>query len=375
MYCDLNIPCSAQPDRSAIDKLKLVLSRLTQLNEATVALNYTMDSKIPKPMNESVFNPSILNSKYPLKLYKRVTIDAIDPQHIAELRSQFDLIALRTNDYTVFHAACQSNVIDIISLHVDERLTFELSSVDIKNALEKNIYFEICYAPAIRVHIDAQARTYTVQLAKQLFEYTQGQNVIISSEAQIVSEIRNPADVFYFSGGQTHTTSTTRTTTSSSENGTTSSVVVREISENELSGLSLESTQNYEITDDDCLTKYDFYSLMDSDDDESETESESDIEYHWFPSLLKTSFIEFLDDKEQEAYMEDDTYDAKVQIEENSDSTALDDDEEEEEEEEEIVQHHVRRGGKRPHKRHAKKHSKRPRRSEQVPVEVVHVVL
>lgn len=47
------------------------------------------------------------------------------------------------------------------------------------------------------VDIDTQARTYTVQLAKQLFEYTQGRNVIISSEAQTVSELRNPADVFY----------------------------------------------------------------------------------------------------------------------------------------------------------------------------------
>lgn len=47
------------------------------------------------------------------------------------------------------------------------------------------------------VYIDTQARTHTVQLAKQLFEYTQGRNVIISSEAQTVSEIRNPADVFY----------------------------------------------------------------------------------------------------------------------------------------------------------------------------------
>ncbi|KAL7318941.1 Ribonuclease P protein subunit p30 [Mucor circinelloides] len=195
MYCDLNIPCSAQADRSAIDKLKLILSRLTQLNEATVALNYTMESKIPKPIDENTFDPSILNSKYPLKLYKRVTIDTINPHHIAELRNQFDLIALRTNDYTIFHAACQSKLIDIISLHVDERLAFELSSVDIKNALERNIYFEICYAPAIR---DTQARTYTVQLAKQLFEYTQGRNVIISSEAQTVSELRNPADVFYF---------------------------------------------------------------------------------------------------------------------------------------------------------------------------------
>ncbi|KAI8639083.1 RNase P subunit p30-domain-containing protein [Parasitella parasitica] len=170
MHCDLNIPCSGQTDPSTIDKLKLILSRLAQLNEATVALNYTIESKIPKPIDEN-------------------------PKQIADLREQFDLIALRTNDYDEFHAACQSDQIDIISLHVDERLSFELNSVDIKNALQKNIYFEICYAPAIR---DNQARTYTEQLAKQLFEYTQGQHVIISSEAQIVSEIRSPADIFYF---------------------------------------------------------------------------------------------------------------------------------------------------------------------------------
>ncbi|KAG2207071.1 hypothetical protein INT46_003606 [Mucor plumbeus] len=177
------------------------------------------------------------------------------------------------------------------------------------------------------------------------------------------------------SGGQKHTKSTTRTTTSSSENGTSSSVVIRELSENELTGLSLESTQNYEIADEDCLTKYDFYSLMDSQDEDSETESESDIEYHWFPSLLNTSFIEILDDKEQEAYMDDDTYDAKIQIEENNESTAEEDQDEEEEEDEDDVVQHNSRAGKRHHKRHSKKHSKRPRSSEQVPVEVIHIVL
>ncbi|KAI8639082.1 hypothetical protein BD408DRAFT_277900 [Parasitella parasitica] len=154
------------------------------------------------------------------------------------------------------------------------------------------------------------------------------------------------------SGGQTHTISTTRTTTSSSENGTSSSVVVREISENELNGLALESTQNYEISDDDSLTRYDFYSLMDSQDEGSETESESDIEYHWFPSLLNTSVIEILDDKEQEAYMDEDTFDTKVQIEEAS--TADDEPSDDDEEEDDVVQYdtHV---GKRHRKRHAKK--------------------
>jgi hypothetical protein len=161
--------------------------------------------------------------------------------------------------------------------------------------------------------------------------------------------------------GQTHTRTTRTTTTSDSESGT---VVIREISENELATLSLENTQNYEITDEDRLTKYDFYSLMNTEDEATESESESDVEYHWFPSLLHTSFIEFLDDSEQEKYMEeDDTNDAIVQ-----------ENEEEEDEEEEDVKLHGR-NGKRYHHRHSKKHSKRPRKSEEVPVDVIHIIL
>jgi RNase P/RNase MRP subunit p30 len=129
------------------------------------------------------------------------------------LKETFDLIALRTSSLDIFHAACQSYAIDIISLHCNERLAFELNLHDIKNAMNKNVYFELCYAPSIRgkiqslklllskntnsIYQDNQARTYTMQLAKQLFQYTKGQQMIISSEAEIVSEIRNPADIFY----------------------------------------------------------------------------------------------------------------------------------------------------------------------------------
>lgn len=48
-----------------------------------------------------------------------------------------------------------------------------------------------------KMNLDIQARTYTMQVAKQLFEYGDGKRLIISSEAEIVSELRNPADVFY----------------------------------------------------------------------------------------------------------------------------------------------------------------------------------
>lgn len=45
--------------------------------------------------------------------------------------------------------------------------------------------------------VDLQARTYTTQIAKQLFEYIKGDKCIISSEAEVVSELRFPGDIFY----------------------------------------------------------------------------------------------------------------------------------------------------------------------------------
>ncbi|KAI9475729.1 MAG: RNase P subunit p30-domain-containing protein [Benjaminiella poitrasii] len=201
-HYDLNIPYSGSVDRIAIDKLKLILSRLTQFNECTIALNYKLESlngkNIPKLLDTSIFDPTSLNSKYPLNIYTRITVDTndlIDNKDLNNLKKKFDLIALRTNNLNVFQAACHAYDIDIISLHCNERLAFELKPADVKKALERKIYFELCYAPAIR---DNQAKSYTLQLAKQLFEYTLGSNMIISSEAETVSEIRSPGDILYF---------------------------------------------------------------------------------------------------------------------------------------------------------------------------------
>ncbi|KAG0745548.1 hypothetical protein G6F57_008953 [Rhizopus arrhizus] len=86
--------------------------------------------------------------------------------------------------------------------------------------------------------------------------------------------------------------------TKTNNDETTTTVVVHEISETEASHLLLEEKSHYEILDEDRLTEHDFMSLMNSNDIESD--NESDIEQRWFPSLLKNSVIQFLDDKEEE---------------------------------------------------------------------------
>ncbi|OBZ81661.1 Ribonuclease P protein subunit p30 [Choanephora cucurbitarum] len=203
MTYDLNIPISFQLDRTAIDRLKLILSRLSRFNDCTVALNYSTDNvnskKHLRPIEiNDLFDFSTLQSSHSLKIINRLTIQTDQPlmhEEIESLKAHFDLIALRTSSLDVFRSACASYDIDLISLDCKERLAFELNTRDIQLALDRDIYFELCYAPSIR---DNQLKTYTIQLAKQLFEYTKGHKLIISSEAEFVSEIRNPADIFYF---------------------------------------------------------------------------------------------------------------------------------------------------------------------------------
>ncbi|KAI8883197.1 PHP domain-like protein [Backusella circina FSU 941] len=141
---------------------------------------------------------SSIEADHPIRILTRVTIitnDVLSTEALTDLRQNYDLIALRTNNMQVFKQACQSYDIDIISLYPNERLEFELEQHDIELAMSRHVYFELCYSPSIR---DNQARTMTLQLAKQLIEYTKGQKLIISSEAEIVSELRLPGDIFYF---------------------------------------------------------------------------------------------------------------------------------------------------------------------------------
>ena len=61
--------------------------------------------------------------------------------------------------------------------------------------------------------------------------------------------------------------------------------------------MPLEEKAQYEILDEDRLTEHDFISLMGGEDIESE--DDSDVEHTWFPSLMKSSVIQFLEDEDE----------------------------------------------------------------------------
>ncbi|KAI8883198.1 hypothetical protein K501DRAFT_285494 [Backusella circina FSU 941] len=147
---------------------------------------------------------------------------------------------------------------------------------------------------------------------------------------------------------------------------TSLSLIVQELTDSEVSTLSPSVIQAslekpYEIRDEDRLSEHDFYSLMNSEDEESLSESESDVEYHWFPSLLNHSSIQFLDDDDGDNTVVSEE-EVKVEIEEEEDSDT---------QEEESMNGRKRR---RHHQKHSKKH-KKSRRADIIPVEVVYVDL
>lgn len=62
----------------------------------------------------------------------------------------------------------------------------------VKNAIERGVYFEISYSSLIS---DPQMRRQVISTAKLLVDWTRGKNLIITSAASSVNEIRGPCDV------------------------------------------------------------------------------------------------------------------------------------------------------------------------------------
>ncbi len=70
---------------------------------------------------------------------------------------------------------------DIIALELWQRLPFKLKPALVKAALARGVFFEICYAPALR---EPSARRNLFANAQALVRATRGRNIIVSSGAR-----------------------------------------------------------------------------------------------------------------------------------------------------------------------------------------------
>ncbi|KYO42324.1 ribonuclease P protein subunit p30 isoform B [Alligator mississippiensis] len=177
-----------------------------KLGYSTVAINHVIDFKekkqeIPKPISPSELLPSlpIIPGKLkPIKIVTRLTLVVSDPSHCNVLRATssnirlYDIIAVFPKTEKLFHVACTNLDVDLICISVTEKLPFYFRRPPVNMAIDRGIYFEVLYTPAIK---DSTMRRYTISNALSLVQICKGKNVIISSAAERPLELRGPYDV------------------------------------------------------------------------------------------------------------------------------------------------------------------------------------
>ncbi|KAI3857297.1 hypothetical protein MKX03_003139 [Papaver bracteatum] len=134
----------------------------------------------------------------PFRQYTRLTVTVENIVQAGILNSgnpvlkTYDLVAVKPLNQTVFDHVCKVSEVDLIAIDFSERLPFRLKLPMVKVAIERGIYFEITYSHLIS---DIQARRQIVTNAKLLVDWTRGKNIIFTSDASSVNELRGPYDV------------------------------------------------------------------------------------------------------------------------------------------------------------------------------------
>ncbi|KAK3590191.1 hypothetical protein CHS0354_041248 [Potamilus streckersoni] len=132
----------------------------------------------------------------PFKQCSRLSTIITDPSAAHRLHSpevqQYDLIAVQPTSEKTFLLACKTLNVDIITIDVTQKLSFQIKRSLLNLAMERGLFFEIQYSPAIR---DNSLRKYTISNAHQLVLMCKGKNVILTSGCKRPIELRGPLDV------------------------------------------------------------------------------------------------------------------------------------------------------------------------------------
>jgi ribonuclease P/MRP protein subunit RPP1 len=138
-----------------------------------------------------------------LEIYSRLTIEMDDAAQNYSIKGNvgesYNLIAVVPRTEKLFQMACQTLEIDIISFDMGERLPFHLKVPSIKVAIKRGISFEIRYGSGLRgnafINLDLSSRKNLIANASELVKKTNGRNIIISSDAKAILQLRGVHDV------------------------------------------------------------------------------------------------------------------------------------------------------------------------------------
>ncbi|KAK4717837.1 hypothetical protein R3W88_016175 [Solanum pinnatisectum] len=225
-FFDLNIPYYESDRNIVTDKktlkairLKLIIKAM-ELGYTGIAYNRTFRGvmsesdrcciplfplssvlKLAPSLSSAVeFHRKLLNVPVsaPFRQYTRLTVVVDSSSQASALNSgnpilkSYDIVAVRPLNQQAFEQACQVSEVDIIAIDFLDKLPFRLKQSMVKAAIQRGVYFEITYSSLI---LDAQMRRQTISNAKLLVDWTRGKNLLFSSAAPSVTELRGPYDV------------------------------------------------------------------------------------------------------------------------------------------------------------------------------------
>ncbi|KAI3416645.1 uncharacterized protein J3R85_015278 [Psidium guajava] len=193
-FFDLNIPYDASSSPSDKANLVRIATKAMELGYDGIAYNRSTRGIMSDRDRCSI---PLLSLSALLK-YTRLTVFAETVSQAQVLNSgnpvlkSYDLVAVRPLNQAAFDHVCEKSEIDIIAIDFSEKLPFRLKLPMVKTAIERGVYFEISYSSLIS---DVQMRRQVISTAKLLVDWTRGKNLIITSAASSVNEIRGPYDV------------------------------------------------------------------------------------------------------------------------------------------------------------------------------------
>lgn len=92
----------------------------------------------------------------------------------------------------MFEQSCGDLNVDIVSLPLEEKINFNLKKNMIRAAINRGIFFEICYCDFIK---DLQKRSVFISNVLSMLDVTKGKNLIISSGCDNFLYHRSPYDI------------------------------------------------------------------------------------------------------------------------------------------------------------------------------------
>ncbi|KAK4880336.1 hypothetical protein RN001_008482 [Aquatica leii] len=205
-YFDYNIS-----DKCVISgKFENVVKNLYELGYRTIAINQTIEeanldesteSKKKKKIDKVELVPAPLEFKFEeckdLKVLNRLTIAFSNQDIITRIikssnYKKYHIIAAQPENQQAFQYVCSTMEVDIFSFDPNRKCNYKMQRKLYYQLVEKDVYFELMYAPAIE---DSTKRKNIIATAHAYHSFGKSKNIIISSATTNDFLTRSPYDV------------------------------------------------------------------------------------------------------------------------------------------------------------------------------------